>query len=169
MSNSAAESEYRASHSGLNLRPIQPEDETFLRYLYGETRQDLACLDLEPAQRETLIALQFQIQQLQYTQLSATTELSLVLLQNQPIGKLYIDPGLIEIRVLEIAILPRYQNQGIGTILLTDILARGTQMNLPVTLHVAPENPALCLYTRLGFNPVREDESRIFMEWIPSK
>lgn len=62
-----------------------------------------------------------------------------------------------------IAIGRRYQNKGIGTLVLRDVLAEaGTQ---PVRLNVLNVNRARRLYERLGFRAIRRDEQRQIMEW----
>ena len=62
-----------------------------------------------------------------------------------------------------IAIGRRYQNKGIGTLVLRDVLTEaGTQ---PVRLNVLNVNRARRLYERLGFRAIRRDEQRQIMEW----
>lgn len=67
-----------------------------------------------------------------------------------------------------IAIGRRYQNKGIGTLVLRDVLTEaGTQ---PVRLNVLNVNRARRLYERLGFRAIRRDEQRQIMEWrAPAK
>jgi ribosomal protein S18 acetylase RimI-like enzyme len=72
-----------------------------------------------------------------------------------------------ELRLVDIAVLPRQANQGIGTALLEDLLARAREAGLPVTLHVDLTNPARHLYERLGFVSVSVDELRTLMRYDP--
>jgi ribosomal protein S18 acetylase RimI-like enzyme len=153
-------------------RPITPEDEAFLCHLYCTTRGDLAVLGLDGAQLASLMALQFRAQHQQYLgrlehiELDHT-KLNLVLLDNQPIGQLYLNLSNKEIRILELAILPAYQNQGIGTILLQEIVVWARQMGQAVTLNVLRNNDAAFrLYQRLGFKVLQEDEVSYFMAWM---
>ena len=156
-------------HSEISLRPIQPEDEAFLCHLYGTTRDDITHLDLDQTQKDTLITMQFRVQHQHYTQQCPSAELALILLNTKPIGRLYLDLRKTEIRILDIALLPTYRNQGIGSMLLQNILARGAQSGLPVTLHVLQHSPALRLYQRLGFTCLERDELSYFMAWRPEK
>jgi ribosomal protein S18 acetylase RimI-like enzyme len=153
-------------------RPITQEDEAFLSHLYCTTRSDLACLGLEDARFASLMALQFQAQHQQYlgrlehTELEHT-KLNLVLLDDQPIGQLYLNLSNREIRILELAILPAYQNQGIGTVLLQELMAWAHQMGQAVTLNVLRSNDAAFrLYHRLGFKVLWEDEVSLLMAWV---
>lgn len=62
-----------------------------------------------------------------------------------------------------IAIARRYQNKGIGTLVLRDVLAEAGAR--PVRLNVLLVNRARALYDRLGFRVIRRDEQRQIMEW----
>jgi ribosomal protein S18 acetylase RimI-like enzyme len=62
-----------------------------------------------------------------------------------------------------IAISRRHQGQGIGTLVLRDVLAEAGSR--PVRLNVLHVNRARSLYERLGFRVIRRDEQRQIMEW----
>ena len=68
---------------------------------------------------------------------------------------------LILLGVIEIA--PEYQNQGIGTRLITDLQGEGKRQGVPVQLQVLRVNPARRLYQRLGFEIVGETETHYVM------
>jgi ribosomal protein S18 acetylase RimI-like enzyme len=83
---------------------------------------------------------------------------------NQPIGAVwcrlskgddkgfaYIDDQTPE---LGIALLPEYRGQGIGTALLQHLLEAAKHSYPAIALSVSPNNPARCLYERLGFETV---------------
>ena len=59
--------------------------------------------------------------------------------------------------------MPALRGGGIGTALMHALLAHADTLGLPVTLHVEPFNPALRLYTRLGFVAVEERGLYLFM------
>jgi ribosomal protein S18 acetylase RimI-like enzyme len=156
------------SRSNIRRRPAQPEDEALLCQLYGATREDVALMGLDETQKTALIESQFQIQHTQYTR-PATAVCDIVLLDDEPIGRLYLEEREHEIRIVDVAVLPDYRNCGIGTMLLKGVLAGATQTGLMVTLHVRRDNPAVRLYQRLGFTRKREDEVHHFMEWVPGQ
>ena len=60
----------------------------------------------------------------------------------------YVEDGVPE---LAIAVLPSYRNQGIGTQLLTQLLAIAQKHFPAVSLSVRSDNPVVRLYQRLGF------------------
>ena len=62
-----------------------------------------------------------------------------------------------------IAILPDYQNRGLGTQLIGELLELGKSRGIQVRLNVIKVNPARKLYERLGFQVVGSDEYRYYM------
>ncbi len=68
---------------------------------------------------------------------------------------------------LVIAVLPDAQGQGIGTQLLTHLLASASQVHPVVMLTVRISNPARFLYERMGFERVATVRNRIGSEsWL---
>jgi ribosomal protein S18 acetylase RimI-like enzyme len=59
--------------------------------------------------------------------------------------------------LIDIALLPQYRNQGIGSTLLRELLADAARAGCAVSLKVENTNPAARLYERLGFQTVDED------------
>jgi GNAT superfamily N-acetyltransferase len=64
-------------------------------------------------------------------------------------------------------ILPEYQNKGIGTHLLENILDKADQTGKNVTLKFLKINTVKSLYLRNGFRIVDTDEILYYMEWKP--
>ena len=150
------------------LRPITPEDEDFLYRVYASTREDeLAPLDWDDEQKESFLKMQFAAQHKFYTEQFPRAEFQVILLDQEPIGRLYLDHRHDEIRLIDIALLPSHRNCGIGNHILKDILAAGELASLPVRIHVEQFNPALRFYKRLGFRQTGDDGIYYLMEWSP--
>ena len=64
-------------------------------------------------------------------------------------------------------ILPDYQNKGIGTHLLKNILSKADQLGKNVTLKFLKNNPVKSLYIRNGFRVVDTDEILYYMDRKP--
>jgi predicted GNAT family acetyltransferase len=47
------------------------------------------------------------------------------------------------------------------------VLAEAVEVGKRVSIHVEHMNPAMRLYTRLGFRPVEERGVYVLMEWTP--
>jgi ribosomal protein S18 acetylase RimI-like enzyme len=152
----------------LTSRPIAPEDEELLYCIYASTRErEMALLDWEEAQKQAFLRMQFEAQHRYYQENFSQAAFDLILLEGEPVGRLYVDRREDEIRLIDIALLPRYRGRGIGSALLEEILSEGKQAGLPVRIHVERMNPAMRLYTRLGFRKIDEHGVYDLMEWSP--
>lgn len=150
----------------LLLRPICTRDLPFLQQLYATTRTDIQTFTgWTQQQKDLLIQQQFQAQHSYYRQHYKNATFDLVLFKKSAIGRLYVDRRERDIRIVDIALLPKYHGQGIGTFLLKSILTEGKETGKVVSLHVRRDNPALRLYQRLGFVKKRAVEERFLLEW----
>jgi len=82
------------------------------------------------------------------------------LLTGENKGYGYVDDDTLE---LSIAVLPKHRGQGIGTQLLTDLLASAYGCS-PISLSVSADNPALRLYERFGFEVVSKSAGSLTMK-----
>ncbi|HEX8692644.1 MAG TPA: GNAT family N-acetyltransferase [Longimicrobium sp.] len=136
----------------LSLRPIRDQDMDFLLRLYGTIRADeLERVPWTPEQKEAFVRQQFTAQHAWWTEHYPDASFDLVLLDGEPIGRLYVDRWEREIRIVDIALLPEHRGAGIGTRLLRRVFAEGDAAGKPVSIHVEVFNPARRLYERLGF------------------
>jgi GNAT superfamily N-acetyltransferase len=74
---------------------------------------------------------------------------------------------LDELRLIDIALMPKARNHGLGKALLMDLLDEGQATGLPVRIHVEQFNPAMRLYLRLGFVQIEDQGVYQLMEWRP--
>jgi ribosomal protein S18 acetylase RimI-like enzyme len=134
------------------LRPVTPADEPFLFHLYATTRADeMAAWGLPEAQRESILKLQFVAQQRDYTFRFPAADHQLVLLDDTPIGRLWVARDETATHLLDVALLPAYRGRGLGTYLLQRLLAEAAERRRPFRLMVLKANAAaLRLYQRLG-------------------
>ncbi len=151
----------------ITLRPITPADQDFLYQVYASTRQEEMALvtDWSEVQKTAFLQMQFNAQQAHYAEHYAQAKFEIILLDDTPIGRLYVDRRMKEIRIVDISLLPEYRNRGLGSGLLKNILNEGAQAGLPVTIHVEMFNPALRLYDRLGFRRIADHGVYYLMEW----
>ncbi len=156
-------------HPSLTLRPVTDADMEFLFRLYASTREEeLAAVPWTAEQKEVFLHQQFAAQH-EYWQANYTdTTWDLVLLDGEPIGRLYVARWAEEIRIVDIALLPEHRSRGIGTALLRDIFAEGDREGKPVSIHVEIYNPARRLYGRLGFEDIEDKGVYILMERAPA-
>ncbi len=158
--------------SGLVLRPIHDGDLGFLAQLYASTRADeMARVPWSEDEKRAFLAMQFEAQHRFYTEQFTQARFEVIELGGEPAGRLYVDRRADEIRVIDVALVPEHRGHGLGTRLLGAVLAEAADAGLPVTLHVEPENPAVRLYGRLGFEVVTEAEGEVYqlMRWDPPR
>lgn len=150
----------------IDLRAVTEDDADFLYSVYTSTRADeMARVDWNTEQQEAFLHMQFNAQSQFYIENYPGAEFQVVTLNDQPIGRLYVQRKEDEIRIMDIALLPDHRNLGIGSTLLQDILEQGKSLNLPVTIHVEQFNPAMRLYQRMGFHPKEDKGVYLLMEW----
>jgi ribosomal protein S18 acetylase RimI-like enzyme len=144
-----------AAVHGLTFRSIDATDLPFLARVYASTRtEELAPVPWTEAQKIAFLDMQFRAQHAHY-QTNYPKALWLVVERGgDAIGRLYLVRWPRELRLIDIAILPEYRGQGIGTAILRDLFADAAGQ--PVTIHVEKNNPAMSLYARLGFRPIGE-------------
>jgi len=85
----------------------------------------------------------------------------------RPIGTIAISDGEDCVEIGQFFIWPDYQNKGIGTHLLKNILDKADESGKNVTLRFLKNNPVKSLYIRNGFRVVHTDEILYFMERKP--
>ena len=150
----------------VTLRPVAPEDEELLLELYASVRaEELAQVPWSDAQREAFVRMQFAAQQSHYRQHNPQATHDLILLDAQPVGRLYVARREREIRILDITILPAYRNRGLGTPLIRNLMSEAEGLGLPLNIWVESFNPSHRLFERLGFAVVEDDGVNHLMEW----
>ena len=120
-------------------------------------------------QKAAFLAMQFEAQHRFYTSRFSEARFQVIDLEGERAGRLYVDRRIDEIRVIDIALLPEHRGRGLGTSLLREVLREAVEAGLAVTLHVEPDNPAVRLYQRLGFQaePERGEGVYQLMRWKP--
>lgn len=158
-----------SASGGPRLRTECELDHAFVFGLFAETRAPgFAHLPLEPAQRDALLRQQFSLQTAQYRHRFPAASFSIVEWDAAPIGRLYVDRSQSCVHVIDVVLLQAWRGHGIGSRLLGELLAEASAAGRPVSLHVERENPAQCLYQRLGFRVVRDEGVYLRMDWRPT-
>jgi ribosomal protein S18 acetylase RimI-like enzyme len=140
------------------LRPVEPADREFLLRLYASTREDeLRQVEWPAEQMAAFLEQQFTAQDIHYRENYPGATLDVVEVGSAAAGRLYVARWPREIRIMDIALLPEFRGQGIGTRLLAALVGEADRGECTLSIHVERMNPALRLYRRLGFE-VREDK-----------
>jgi ribosomal protein S18 acetylase RimI-like enzyme len=143
-------------------------DSEFVFSVYASTRtEELARVPWTPEERERFLRQQFRAQDHSYHTNYPGAEFLIIVVDGADGGRLYLHRRLDEIRIMDVALLPGFRGQGIGTYLLKELLREGQTSSRIVTIHVEAFNPALRLYQRLGFSQAAENGVYLLMEWRP--
>lgn len=153
----------------MTLRAATPADQSFLLTVFASTRSDeLAALNWDSAQSKLFTQMQFSAQQQSYAGRYPSASNSIILLDEQPIGRMLVDRTEKVIELVDIALLAEHRGRGIGSFLIRSLLGEATASGKSVRLSVYKFNPAVRLYDRLGFSPIAEDEVYSEMLWAPA-
>ena len=154
---------------GVSLRPVQPGDEEFLYQVYASTRADeMALVDWTAEQKEAFLRMQIGAQTEHYKIHYPNAKYQILEGAGVPIGRLIVERSKEFILIIDIALLPEYRKAGIGTAVIRDLMDEATRVSLPIVLRVEFFNPAIKLYSRLGFLKTREMGVYHEMVWRPS-
>lgn len=150
-------------------RPVLAGDEPFLRRVYASTREtELAAVPWSDEQRAAFVAMQFDAQAQYYDDVYTDASYQIVEVDGVRAGRLYLSPGVSEIRIVDIALLPEHRGRGVGTGILRGLIDQGRASGRSVSIHVEVHNPARRLYERLGFVEAEQRGIYTLMEWRPS-
>lgn len=141
------------------LRAALPADAAFEHLLYASTRDDLRPLG--PEVFDGFIGMQFRVQSMSIRLDHPHAERQIVVVEDVSAGRLITDSSGDEIEVIDVALLPQFRGQGLGTSVLRGVLAQADRLGRAVRLHVEKQNRAVRLYERLGFS-IFEDVGMYF-------
>lgn len=144
-------------------------DGGFLFRLYASTRaEEMTHLGWGPLQREIFLTSQFQARQQDYRRRFPGAETAVVLAGGVPAGAWIVDRGPEALRLVDLALLPEYQNKGIGRRLAADLMAEAGRLQKPIRAHALRESRALQFWSKVGFKTVPGgDELYSAIEWRP--
>ena len=150
----------------LTQRPVSSNDDDFLTKVYACTRApELEGLPWDESQRDSFLRMQFTAQQQDYKRRFPDGDHQLLLVDDERAGRVYLARSEKEIRILDIALLPEFRNQGIGTRLIKGLVDEATRTQRPVRVYVEQYNPAMRLFERLGFARAEDIGSHFLFEW----
>ena len=110
-------------------------------------------VDWSKSDKHAFLWQQFTAQHTYYQQHYAQASFQVVLCGDAMVGRLVrLAAARLRIRIVDIALLPEYRGDGLGTELLRNLLSEAGRDAKAVTIHVERFNPALGWYQRLGFD-----------------
>jgi GNAT superfamily N-acetyltransferase len=153
----------------LTRRPVTKEDDPFLLALYDSTRDaELQQATWAAGQREVFVRWQFDLQRREYDARFPDARYQLILIDDEPAGRIWIGADAEQIRLLDIALLPQFQRRGAGTLLLRELMQEAERAGkfLRHMVFVLNDN-AHRFYERLGFVVIEDVGGYKHMEFRP--
>lgn len=154
----------------ITLRVACESDDPFLFELYSSTR--VAEMNLVPwtdAQKQAFLQMQFAAQKSSYAKQYSAAHHDIICVDEQPVGRVYLDRGPERFHILDITIAQSRRNAGIGGAILKEILREAFCASKSTTIYVEDFNPSVRLFERLGFVRASATGLQILLERRPSE
>lgn len=149
-------------------REVTAADMPFLRALYREVREpELALTAWDAETRGRFADQQFELQDRWYRGQYPGAQLLAIEREGRLVGRLYLQAGADELRLIELTIAAAERNRGLGTAVVGSVMELAATRGTPVTLHVESFNPAMRLYARLDFRAGAANGIYVPMRWEP--
>ena len=159
-----------AGSANITLRPVCADDYDFLVAVYGSTRaEEMALVPWTDEQKQVFINAQFAAQQDHYAKKYPAASHDIIVVDNRPMGRLYVARLDQEIRIIDITVLPAERNAGIGSYLIRQLLDEANRAGKVTRIYVEEFNPSLRLFERLGFSPSEQHGIHLLMQCHPNQ
>jgi GNAT superfamily N-acetyltransferase len=151
----------------VSLRPVTDADQEFLVGVYASTRAaELAQVDWDESEKDAFIRWQYAMQKQEYEARYPNARYDLILVDDQPAGRIWVGTDDTQIRLLDIALLTEFQNRGVGAYLLRQLIDEAKRARKPLRHMVFMLNEnANRFYERLGFVTIEDVGGYKHMEW----
>jgi GNAT superfamily N-acetyltransferase len=154
--------------TSITLRPATSQDEAFLLALYKSSRgDDLRGLGWEEDRISEFLDMQHEAQQRFHVNEYNRAADRIVLLNDEPIGRLMFEAREHELRCVDMAVTAAHRNGGIGSQLVRGLQEEAKRQKKPLRLQVIRFSRAVSLFERLGFQRISETGTHFQMEWTP--
>jgi ribosomal protein S18 acetylase RimI-like enzyme len=153
------------------LRACTPADDAFLYDVFATTwESEVAALPNQNLARHVL-RIQHIAQERRFGKRFAGYQRFVVLDdEGVPAGRLYVCDTVSTMHVVDLTLLPQFQERGIGTRILRDLIGEVGRTGQRLDLRVARSNErAMDLYARLGLELVDADHVDHTFSWDPSR
>jgi GNAT superfamily N-acetyltransferase len=150
------------------LRACTEDDESFVYDVFCTTwESEVAALPNQNLAQHVL-RIQHIAQERRFAGRYPGFDRYIVVEDGEPAGRLYVHEGDSLMQVVDLTLMPRFRNRGIGTRIFRDLFGHAATVDRPIALRVPRRNEgATMLYVSLGFQLVSMDDLDNFFEWSP--
>lgn len=152
----------------ITLPPVTAGDEPFLYELYKRSRvEEFAIVQLTEMQFDALMRMQYAARKMSYEANYPESKHQIIVVDGVDAGQIWTNRDQYQIRLIDISIAGAFQNQGIGTVIVRELMAQAREGAIPVRCSIATNNPgSLRFHERLGFRITHGDEMYYQMEIV---
>lgn len=148
------------------LRPVRDEDEALLLAIYASSRaEEMALVPWDAAMKDAFLRSQFSAQQTHYRSYFPQAIHDMILVDGEPVGRIYVDRRADEIRILDVTMLTESRGRGIGTRIIQELMKEADDQDQSLSIYVESFNRSLGLFQRLGFVKAEETGASWLMVW----
>ena len=148
------------------LRPVREEDQAILLEIYSSSRaEEMALVPWDAAMKDAFLLSQLSAQLTHYRSYFPHARHDMILVDGEPIGRMYVDRREIEIRILDITLLPSARGHGTGTQIIQELMKEAADQDESLSIYVESFNRSLSLFQRLGFVKAEENGASWLMVW----
>jgi GNAT superfamily N-acetyltransferase len=152
----------------LTLRTVTPEDRELLFRIYASARdEELAIVPFSPQEKKAFLRMQFATRERSFAERFPPEDHLIVEVDGEPVGYFWIHRQESELRLVDVALLAEHRGLGVGTELMTTLIAEAKDRRLPVRLSVPATGTARRFYERFGFTAVGTPAVYQLMELLP--
>ncbi len=138
----------------ITLRPARPDDYEFTKQIYYETMRWIIerLFGWDQEREDKKFAAQFKLE-----------EVRIITADGRDVGWIQTLPLEDSLYLGQLYVVPALQRRGIGTEVLTRLIAEARGQGKAITLSVVKINPARKLYENHGFRITHDDEYKYHM------
>jgi ribosomal protein S18 acetylase RimI-like enzyme len=157
--------------SDVVTRPVRlPEEGAFLLSVYDAFRRpELSIVGWSESELTAFIQMQFDAQTVAFTSRFPSADDLVILVDEEPAGRLLVDRSDDRICIVDIALLPKMRGLGVGGRLVRLLSAEADVRGLPVTCHFAQGNEAKGFWEHMGFEVRGLEGLHVAMERRPRR
>jgi len=154
----------------ITLRPVTAQDREFLLQAYAAGREfELSLVPWDEAMKRAFVEHQFDAQNAHYQQEMPGSTHEIIVIDNEPGGRIYLHRTPTEIAILDLVVLPRFRKQGVATRLISDLQAEAAREGKSIRIFIENFNSAASLLQKLGFTVTSDDGVNRRYEWVRNK
>lgn len=148
------------------LRPVREEDQAILLEIYSSSRaEEMALVPWDAAMKDAFLLSQLSAQLTHYRSYFPAATHDLILVDGEPVGRIYVDRREAEIRILDVTLLEQARGRGTGTRVIQELMKEAADQDQPLSIYVENYNRSLGLFQRLGFVKTDENGASWLLVW----